>query len=505
MGIKNKILFIIPILTIIFWFIFLLKDNFQAKFWIIDDHEILYNVSKKQSYLYLFFDIVNLDLQNNHRFRPSYWFFRVFEFKVFGYNPFIYYLFHFLTISLGFIFLYFSFYILFKKNYILSFLLVFLISIQNFWIDIYTRLAPTERYAFFFISIWFLFLTLIINNRFSLLNLLIFSIFTIFSSLVKENFFIILPISSLLIFIYFNKIKNVNKKFLIFTQFIFLIFILISIFFFVNIKNNNYDVYSRPTSFLYRFLIIKSKINEILTLSGIVDFLPFLLLLVFFRKKNGLIISILIILIFFSISIFNYFINLGEFLAPRYYFPLIILKYYFIPLVFYFSFSKIFNFKKNNLYLSFIFFTYFLANIFLLRQNINILKQAVNSNKIRTNLFNEYINKLINVHNKYNYNFVFVFDPSFYEQLYSINIFLSYYNIENKRYVIFDNCKVYSPNTLEQKLCLLFEKELYKQNSVYKNFSFFKLNNKNKENCILIYNNDYYKDLYNCKFKFNYF
>ncbi|MCM8788150.1 MAG: hypothetical protein NC935_08950, partial [Candidatus Omnitrophica bacterium] len=82
------------------------------------------------------------------------------------------------------------------------------------------------------------------------------------------------------------------------------------------------DVYSRPTSFIYRLQFIEKNFIEIIKVLGFNDVLIFSIIIFFCGLRFKKIFLLLITFFsFFLVGFFNYFVNLGQFLAPRYNFP----------------------------------------------------------------------------------------------------------------------------------------------------------------------------------------
>lgn len=516
--IKKNILYILPIIILFFWFLFLLKDNFYAKFWIIDDHEIIFYSKSDKNLFFLYSDIIKEDLINNQRFRPTYWLIKVLEFKLFDNNPFIYYISHFLILFIGFVFLYLIFFLLFKKNYIFSLLLIFLISIQEFWSNLYTQLAPAEKYGFFYSSIWFyLLIKFFLEKKIKNIHLIFFVIFSILTSLVKENFFIFLIVSIFTIF-YLHKTNKISNKKFIYVNIVLFLFLVVSIIFFLKIKNNKFDVYSRPTSFIYRLIINNKKLDEIYKNSGINEIIFILIPFYIFLLKNkkiyllkNIFFNLFFLIFLFSLIYYQYFINFGEFLNFRYHFPMMVLKYYFLPIFYFINIKDIKDRQKyiiNTIIVLFLIFKIF-NNI----KEISIIKKSVLNNRLRTNKFYNDLITIKQYYKKISYKkFYLIFDytvPLNIEFLHSIEKYLNFYNLKFDLYVIMpENCYEDNFNKLENRLCLDVlnridnDKKIVNKNKiVYKKYE----NNINKtNNCVLFYLDPYWKNIINCNYEFNY-
>lgn len=467
------------------FFLFLLKENFQSKFSIIDDHEIINNVFriKKIGFISNYIELIKDDITNS-RFRLSYWFLRNIEFLLFGFNHFFYYLFHFILITTGFILLYLTFFYFFKKNFILSILIILLISLNPLWLDIYTRLAPNERYSFFFLSIWFFLLRLILESKkISFSKNFLFLLSALLVSFSKENFLIFIPISFFLQSFFVVK-KSLSKFIITFSLFYFLLVTLITLIFVFKIKSTGMDVYGRPTSFLFRFLVIKNNLKDIVFSYGLFETFFWCIFTLFSKKKLNLIIGIFNIVLFIIILIFNYFINLGQFLAPRYFFPISVVKFYFLPIFYHLTTSnnkskKIsFNLKFINLIL----FIYLVVNLMFVYQNFNGFRDSIKNKNAWTYSFNYYLDKIININkNEGIKNIIFFYETPYYEQMFSTMTFLNYKNFIGNKYVLISySCSQYQNLSLEKKLCEILIKNKKKFQDIYK----FELINIDKRNQI---------------------
>lgn len=480
------------IITLIFlFFLFLLKDNFVSKFSIIDDHEIINNVNriKKIGFISNYTQLIQDDIQNS-RFRLSYWFLRNIEFLLFGYNEFLYYLFHFVTITSGFILLYLVFIYFFRKNFILSFLTTIVISLNTFWSDIYTRLAPNERYAFFFLSLWLFVLVLILKSKkISFFKNSLFLLSSFFVSFSKENFLIFIPISFFIEFFFVIK-KRPKKIIIIFSFFYFLLITLLTLFFVFKIKSTGYDVYGRPTSFLFRLLTIRNNFKDIVFNYGLIEALFWLTFILFSKKRINLILGIFNLLLFLIILIFNYFINLGQFLAPRYFFPVVVLKFYFLPVFYFLSFNN--NTKKNYdlKFINSLIFIYLIINLFFTYKNFYIFKEAIRNKNTWIFSFDSYINKIVNFNkNEGVKKILFVYETPYYEQMFSTMTFLNYKNPSFKNYILLSSfsCNQYQNFSLEKKLCEVLIKNRKKFQEIYK-FELINIDKLNKiqDDCLMI-------------------
>ncbi|RHX86338.1 hypothetical protein DLM78_10915 [Leptospira stimsonii] len=182
--------------------VYLFGPNLKAKWWLIDDHEIFYFLKSKnsqQNWIQFFEILLNQtevgSFGNSQRYRSSYYFLRVFETLLWKDNPLLWYSFRLVITAL------FSFSILklLTKYFSFSLSILFLLSVFSlrYWSDIFSRMATSETYAVFGIS---LILIGISNYRDQSQN----SIWTYVSIAVgvmiaegsKENFLFLIPFLS---------------------------------------------------------------------------------------------------------------------------------------------------------------------------------------------------------------------------------------------------------------------------------------------------------------------
>lgn len=180
------ILFFVGVLSFLFF-----TGTLSSGYHFIDDHEMLAINSdlKATSFLTTSIDWLKKDL--NSRFRPMYYFHRIFELKIFGTNFFALLFYTGLLASLTFSFFYFGARKL-KYSISESLLFVFLTFIGS-QMAIWWKLGPNETIGMFFLGLSFLFMAKCAEKDKYSLNTILFVIFLIVASLCKESFVIIIP------------------------------------------------------------------------------------------------------------------------------------------------------------------------------------------------------------------------------------------------------------------------------------------------------------------------
>lgn len=188
---KDKIV-IISILVFVFAFLFL-TGTVTSGYHFVDDHEVIkINSDLKTSSLNsVAQNWVKVDMKDNLRFRPFYYFHRVYETAVLGTDFFKWSLYTgllwYLTLAL--------FYLAvrnMKFSYAesLLFLIITFIGPQS---SVWWRLGPGESLGMFLFALVFYFMSKALRRKFYQIYNLLFIIFLILSSLTKESFLLIIP------------------------------------------------------------------------------------------------------------------------------------------------------------------------------------------------------------------------------------------------------------------------------------------------------------------------
>lgn len=139
--------------------LYIFGPNFKAKFWLIDDHEILYFLSSKTNqrswgdFFYILFNQTEVgEFGVNTRFRPSYYVLRLIETFLWKDNPTLWYISRF-SILVSFLF---SLTLLYRFILSTPVALAWVFTSFSFiyWADIFFRLGPGETYIVLGFSIF---------------------------------------------------------------------------------------------------------------------------------------------------------------------------------------------------------------------------------------------------------------------------------------------------------------------------------------------------------------
>ncbi len=217
-----KIFFLIFILSCSLAY-YLLGDNLNSKFSIIDDHQVIENIEKSNQFNFssLWNKFINDDELNSitGRYRPSWQFMHLVEIHLFGDNVFYYYLLRLIVFSF---FISIIAYLLYGKvGAIYGSLISIIVLSEIYWHDIFSRIIVSEVHVilglvFFIPSSFYIYNFIksrIKSNPYTLLCFaLIFLLSGMYISGSKENFIFI---SLIPIFILFQAYKKNNKNLLI--------------------------------------------------------------------------------------------------------------------------------------------------------------------------------------------------------------------------------------------------------------------------------------------------
>jgi hypothetical protein len=192
---------------------FLIGGNFGAQWNVVDDHMIVGFLGEDQKVKVgeipgLLQETEVAHFGESARFRPSFWVMYLWECILWGNNIFLWYFARFCILAF-FIYTFWrisSCYI----NELISILIILLFFCFNFWIDIWTRLGPSEIYGVLGISIvaWGYYGE-IGRNKYQIINWVLVSLGSIILFGSKENFLIfLLPLILLLVRNHYIKRKS---------------------------------------------------------------------------------------------------------------------------------------------------------------------------------------------------------------------------------------------------------------------------------------------------------
>lgn len=292
--------------------VYLFGPNLKAKWWLIDDHEIFYFLKSKnsqQNWIQFFEILLNQtevgSFGNSQRYRSSYYFLRVFETLLWKDNPLLWYSFRLVITAL------FSFSILklLTKYFSFSLSILFLLSVFSlrYWSDIFSRMATSETYAVFGIS---LILIGISNYRDQSQN----SIWTYVSIAVgamiaegsKENFLFLISIPLVILFLERKASNTLSSKIVLTVPIIYAGSILLSLYIFF--RKVQVDIYGNSTKASDRLSVFLNYLNNELVV-GCMILIGILILLIAFHsiksKKYSVSFPELIPFFFFGLLLIN--------------------------------------------------------------------------------------------------------------------------------------------------------------------------------------------------------
>ena len=495
---KNK-----KIILLLFSIIFsslLLRHNINAKWSIIDDHEIAYFLgSDKKITLSEFPKIISKteagNFGNSVRFRPSYYLLRITEASMWKDNPQLWYIARFVILAL----------FLFSVSYITSSYygaipaMIFCLYVMtgSYWADIWTRLGPAEIYVALGISLYLLGLIEIVGkNTKSTIPWFLFLIGGLIAIGSKENM-VILVLPSLYVIIDKFAQHKLNWK-LIFPISLILYALFIATGVILAISKAGTDIYSNEISTKGLFsLVIPSILRTIrdlrvieILLGGAVILLPTFTVfknISLLRFVNTQIKSF-ILLAFLFLTYFSQFIFYSNVwpTSVRYDFPGILAKQLFW-LVSLYLLSKIFQvfFGQKSKSKIIILYTIFfgLLLMFTINHGYHSLIKASKTNTTKTEIFTNdllSISQIVKGHSDYPLIFSSN-NPWDYEPIFSLERYVRFMGITNPIVLDYMDNNYTNRKGLEKDLSLDLIKISKNGSSQFgSNYSI------NRTNCILI-------------------
>ena len=430
---------------------YLFGPNLRAKWWIIDDHEIMLllgqdgkvSISEIPKLLYNSPDKpFNLDNNTTRRFRPSYYFLRILEACLWGKTPSFWYLSRYLMASIS-IAIFFS-----LTCRCCGMLLggVFTIYVISFplWGDVWSRLGPSEAYAVFGTAIYcFGFFNLINHKteRHLKLNAFLLCIGAIIAIGSKENF-LILIIPTIYLFINFIYRGRLNFPTVLSITIIFVFFVFVTVSLFVILRKSGFDVYDNSISLSSRTAILikgfkKTPVILLIAISLIISVIPIILKknnISLLKKKYFLASLSILTLVMLYISQFVFYYGKWP-TKTRYDFPGIMYNPLFliiIALIFFETVEKKWPSYKKSIHLFVVLIAigisvlYFPAKLKSIRAvSINNLDRTINFTEMLENIVRE---AKINPENKIVLESHSIMD---FEPVYSLSRFLFVYGVKN--------------------------------------------------------------------------
>lgn len=466
---------------------YLFGENFHAKWWYIDDHEIMMFLGEDGKITLNEIPKVLIektevgDYGSYERYRPSYYFLRLIETSILGDNPMLWY---FSRIVILTSFLSILWYLVSKGvGYIKGFFFVLLVLSANYWAEIISRLGPSETYAVFGLGLFLLGL----YQQFKIYNedkekdkknfivsLILMTIGAIIAIGSKENF-IILIIPTILLSLYAIIKKKMNIGLLISSLVIILygVFVMSSII--IALSKTNIDVYGSTINtkdlvimtlkhipdvlklFWMQWVVILTVISSFIVyrIRGVLKFKEYMKRLLFFYASVFSLIGLYLSQIFFYKGLWP--------TGMRYDFPgLLYYPFYLLTLFFLIKWTfEILNIKKyyrEQIYTVIIILTFvFISPL----QYFDYFQAYSKENVVRTNSYTEIINSIEEKAKQDPSQPIFFESYSVWdhELMVSVNRFLRARRVENDIYININN---YSIDTVQSSL----EKNLVREINV---------------------------------------
>ncbi|MBW0434156.1 hypothetical protein HGB47_11065 [Leptospira yasudae] len=419
--------------------------NLQAKWWLIDDHEVFYLLKSKSNRngIFDFFNVLFNQTEvgqfgNNPRYRISYYSFRVLEALIFKDNVFLWY---FVWFFISTIFVFSIIYFL-SKYFSLSVSVLFVLFVFSirYWSDIFSRLGAGETYAvlgFALILIGFSEYKWKEDN--SVWIYVLISIGVLICSGSKENFLplFLIPLAQL---VFEKRTRKSWSRLSVLILPIFLsVFTILSLYLFF--KKSSVDIYGNSTRLSDRFSILFGKLENGFVINLLI-LLLFLLLLYFFEyrktKKNPVTSVAILPILFLGMLLLNIVFYNGVWPTnSRYDFPgMIFYQGAFFVLIF-LLLRRLFGLyeaesRDGNFYLNVVLIL-FLSSVTSVK-GITDLQRDARANMKRTKAFTSFLNDLIA--DKSDRVLIFYVHQAFdFEPVDAMTRFLNYYGDANDRMI----------------------------------------------------------------------
>ncbi|PJZ58176.1 hypothetical protein [Leptospira barantonii] len=427
--------------------------NLKAKFWLIDDHEVVYFLKSKTqgSNLFDFFNILLTQTEvgnfgESPRYRISYYFLRILESLVFKENSFLWY-FTLFCISTFFVFSMLHF--LFKHfSVAVSILFTFFVFSFRYWSDIFSRLGAGETYAVLGVALILLGLAYYRykeENADWIFVIVSFGVAICCGS--KENFLplFLLPLSLLILE---WKRKTFFRSIVLILPILLSIFTVISLYLFF--KKNQVDIYGNSTRISDRVLALFGKLNGdfvigLLILAGFVAVLS--ILESFKTKKFKITKAILLPIVLFGILLLNIVFYNGNWPTnSRYDFPGIITYQVGLLVLIVLALEILLRYfeidLKHRAIVTNIALIFFLSSL-VSAKGITDLQRDARANMKRTQAFSSFLTNLIS--DSTDKTIVLYVHQAFdFEPADSMTRYLNYYEDKNERMILVSPAKAES-------------------------------------------------------------
>lgn len=435
---------------------FLLKDNFSAKFGMIDDHQIINSLGSDLKLNYyelppLLYNNVVSTYGTFIRQVPTYLVLRSLEIFLWGNNPFFWYLARYFYLSSA---MYILLFVLSRHTKIVfAFIFTMFIMSGDYWSGILTRLGTHEIYVLPGLALYFLGLTNILESQKKtnqIKNWIFILIGTIISSGSKENL-VVLVIPTIFLYVYSIKKKLIGITETLIFSLSTLFCILITIGVIIMLKKTGHDVYANDISIYGRSqLLINGIVGGFIAMRA----KYFLLIgaIIFILSKQILpsnkhieisktIIKYLLIIasfIFVYASQYSFYSGLWP-TGMRYDFPgLLVIPFFWLTMYFFLK-KTLSHFKQGRILTDILSLSFFGTLLFIVFQNkYQLLRDASSVNAKETITFNSKINRIVEYSNK-NPTFPIVFhsyNPYDYEGIASTNKYISIFGSKNTKYLL---------------------------------------------------------------------
>jgi len=467
---KTKLsLTLILVFSLIFSFL-IFKENFKAKWSIIDDHEIAYFLGSDKKILVG--EIPKLLLKTEVssygkalRFRPSYYLVRIVESALWRDNPFLWYFARFVILS---IFVFSVTFLVSRYFGLLPGIIFTLFTMTDkYWYDIWTRLGPSEIYVVLGLSLYSLSLYKILKDRSKpLFFWILFLLGGILAIGSKENM-VILALPAIYLILAYPLIIKKSKRNLVYLSLhiLFSFFVFLGVFLAVRSSGQNVYAVKISDSGLLQYLILGLKNS----LTGL-NLIFFAILFISFAtlKSNKRIQFTISNNFSLFLPLFSYLAYVSQFVfyygnwprGWRYDFPGILSKYVFwLSSLYLFSKavkdSYIFDKTLKNFIAMFSCLLFFGTLLFLvsMRGYSNLISAEIKNAKY-TNLFTENMLNLARKAREQDSK-VIIFradDPWSYEPIFSLERFLRLEGVRNKIVLDYEDNDLSKRGGLTKKL-----------------------------------------------------
>jgi hypothetical protein len=460
---------------------YLFGANLNAKWWFIDDHEIMMflgedmNLKVGEIPKTLLEKTEVGDFGSYERFRPSYYTLRLIETSIWGNNPGIWYLSRIIILTL---FLSILWYLVWQyTDFTKGFLFILLILSASYWTDVISRLGPAETYCVLGLGLYLLGLYFEYRRCSSskkekdktyIYNLILITIGAVIAIGSKENFIVLLfPTALLVLYAIYKRKMNVGLLLSTIIMVSYGAFVMSSVL--IALSKTNTDIYGSNIQTKELILMTLRYIPYVLDLFWIkwVIILTTISSLIIFKIKgrvklkaygNKLIVFYSSLIFLLGLYLSQYFFYKGAWsTGMRYDFPgMLYYPFYLLSLYLLIRYTlEILEVKKiiqEQIYMLIIVLTFINVSPIQYR---DYFRAYTEDNVNRTRIYSETIESIV-ARSKENSNQAIFFESYSvwdYELLVSVNRFLRAKGVTNEIYINVNN---YSLDSFED----MFQKKL---------------------------------------------